>query len=143
MHVEGLVKVGIAVRDLDKAHRRFTGILGLAPGRGAEFEGFRMRYETCYAGDVMIEFMESTSPEGPLARFIDSRGEGLQHISFRVSNLRSAIMELKEKGVEFVDETPIEIEECNLGRVRFVFARPESFNGVLVQLMELLEEKRA
>jgi len=141
MEVEGLLKVGIAVKDVDKAYANFVNAFGLPAGGGATFEPLQMRYETCYLGDVMIEFMESTTPDGPLARFIRRHWEGMQHLSVKVSNLEEAVVELKAKGIEFLNETPMEIDESAVGKGWFVFASPRSFNGVLVQLIELLKNE--
>ncbi|MCX5999578.1 MAG: VOC family protein, partial [Chloroflexi bacterium] len=131
------LKFGIAVRDLDEATRHFTEVLGLVARGPRTYEPFSLRYDICPVGDTMLELMESTTPDGPIARFIDEHGEGLQHICLRVPDLEEAVSQLKQRGIEFVQETPTETES-SLGRLKFVFARPKSFRGVLVQLAQVL-----
>jgi len=137
MGIEGVLKVGIAVKDLDKATNRFAELVGVETLGSVEHEPLEMKYDVCNLGNVMIEFVQSTTPGGPLARFINKRGEGLQHITLKVTEIEKEIRRLQEKGVEFVDEVPKEVDS-SFGKLRYVFARPDSFNGVLVQLMEVL-----
>lgn len=137
MAIEGLLKVGIAVRSLEKATRLFTDVFGLTPGEGDSYEPHGMRYGVCYMGDVMLELIEPVSPDGPVARFIEKHSEGLQHMTLKVSNIEEVVSQLKAKGIQFVDDTPTEVE-ASFGRVKFVFVCPQLAHGTLIQLMELL-----
>ncbi|HOL18264.1 MAG TPA: VOC family protein, partial [Bacillota bacterium] len=83
-------------------------------------------------GDSEIELLQSTDPQGPVARFIESRGEGIQHIAFRVQNLEEKLAELKAKGVRLIDEKP----RYGAGGARIAFLHPKSTGGVLVELCE-------
>ena len=68
----------------------------------------------------------------PIARYLEKKGEGIQHVAFRVENLDEALAELKEKGIRLIDETP----RKGAGGARIAFLHPKSTNGVLVELCE-------
>ena len=79
-----------------------------------------------------MELLESTEPDGPVAKYIDSRGEGVQHIAFRVENIEEVLGELKEKGVRLIDQKP----RKGAGGARIAFIHPKETNGVLVEICE-------
>jgi methylmalonyl-CoA/ethylmalonyl-CoA epimerase len=83
-------------------------------------------------GESEIEILESTAPDGTLAKFIESRGEGIHHIALRVDNIEEALKELKEKGVRLIDEKP----RRGAGGAKIAFIHPKSTNGVLLELSE-------
>lgn len=136
MGIEGLMKVGIAVKDLEKVSGILADALGLIPGEVVAYKPYQMRYRIFTIGDFFIEVIEPTGSDGPIARFIETNGEGLQHMTFRVTNIEKVIAELKGKGVRFIQETPVQ-EKTPLGLANFVFLRPKECHGVLVQLMEI------
>jgi methylmalonyl-CoA/ethylmalonyl-CoA epimerase len=143
MGIEGLLKVGIAVKNLEEATKLLSEAFGLTPEAGETYEPYSMRYNVSNIGDVLLELIEPTEPHGPIAEFIRTHGEGLQHISLEVSNIEEVMSDLKGKGIQFVHEAPME-SDAALGKVKFAFVRPKVFHGVLVQLMEMDEaSKRA
>ncbi|MBW1977774.1 MAG: methylmalonyl-CoA epimerase [Deltaproteobacteria bacterium] len=79
-----------------------------------------------------VELLESTHPDGPVAKYIESRGEGIQHIAFRVENIEEALEELKRKGVRLIDQKP----RNGAGGARIAFIHPRETNGVLVEICE-------
>jgi len=83
-------------------------------------------------GESEIELLESTAPDGPVAKFIEKRGEGIQHVAFRVENIEEALEELKSKGIKLIDEKP----RIGAGGARIAFLHPKSTNGILVELCE-------
>jgi methylmalonyl-CoA/ethylmalonyl-CoA epimerase len=76
--------------------------------------------------------LASTSPDGPIAKYIDKKGQGIQHVAFRVENIEEALAELKEKGVKLIDEKP----RKGAGGAKIAFLHPKATNGVLVELCE-------
>ena len=91
--------VGIAVKDLAASVKWYEETLGLH-SKGTEVvqeQQVTVAFLPC--GDSELELLESTSPEGPIARFIEKNGEGIQHIAIRVDDIDAALAELKEKGV--------------------------------------------
>ena len=83
-------------------------------------------------GDSELELLESTSPDGPIARFIEKKGEGIQHIAFRVDNIEKVLEKLKEEGVRLIDEKP----RYGAGGAKIAFLHPKSTNGILIELCE-------
>jgi len=135
--IESVLKVGIAVKDMDRAMSCYSDALGLTPGEIVAYEPFGMRYCMLQAGEFsFLELMEPTNPGSPIGRFIESRGEGLQHLSLRVADIEEAVAELKEKGFRFVQDAPLR-EHVSFGTAKFIFVQPQSTGGVLIQLVEL------
>ena len=94
--------VGIAVKDLAASVKWYEETLGLH-SKGTEVvqeQQVTVAFLPC--GDSELELLESTSPEGPIARFIEKNGEGIQHIAIRVDDIDAALAELKEKGVRLI-----------------------------------------
>ena len=124
--------LGIAVNSIDAGKNFWTEALGLS------FEGTETVAEqhvtTAFlpVGESEVELLESTSPDGPIAKYLDKKGEGIQHVAFRVENLDEALAELKEKGIRLIDETP----RKGAGGARIAFLHPKATNGVLVELCE-------
>jgi len=137
MSVERLLEVGIAVQGLEESIKFFSNVLGLGPGKTDTYERYGMRYHLSPLGDVYLEFIESIDPEGPVGKSIDDRGEGVHHIAFKVTNLDETMAQLREMGVEFVEESPLFLDVL-YGRVKFTFVRPRFFHGVLIELIEVL-----
>jgi methylmalonyl-CoA/ethylmalonyl-CoA epimerase len=126
--------IGIAVAKIDEAKRLYHDILGL-PMAGSETVA-EQKVTTAFfpVGDSEVELLESTSPDGPIAKFIEKnagRG-GIQHIAFRVDNLEAALAELKAKGVELIDQKP----RMGAGGAKIAFLHPKATFGVLVELSE-------
>jgi methylmalonyl-CoA/ethylmalonyl-CoA epimerase len=76
--------------------------------------------------------LESTDPEGPIAKFIEKRGEGIQHIAFRVDDIEEALEQMRQRGVRLIDEKP----RYGAGGARIAFLHPKATGGVLVELCE-------
>jgi len=124
--------IGIAAKSIDQVAPFWNAILGL-PIEGREtVEEQKSTTAFLPVGESEIEILESTAPDGPIAKFIESRGEGIHHVSLRVDNIERALKELKEKGIRLIDEKPRE----GAGGGKIAFIHPKSTNGVLVELSE-------
>jgi methylmalonyl-CoA/ethylmalonyl-CoA epimerase len=124
--------LGIAVRDGAEAGAFFRDVLGLKLGRTETVEDQKVSTAIFSLGGIGVELMESTSPDGPVARFIEKRGEGIQHLAIQVDNLERAIEELKAKGIRLIDEKP----RPGASGSRIAFLHPKSTFGVLIELTE-------
>lgn len=124
--------VGIAVESLDEALELYSGLLGLQLKGIETVEEQKVRTAFLPLGGTELELLESTDPEGPIAKFIAARGPGLQHIAFRVEDIDSALEELKAAGLRLIDEKP----RHGAGGARIAFLHPKSAKGVLVELCE-------
>ncbi|MBI9074679.1 MAG: methylmalonyl-CoA epimerase [Desulfatibacillum sp.] len=124
--------LGIAVNDMDAARQVWESILGLSFEGKETVEAQKVTTGFLPVGESEVELLESTSPDGPVAKFIEKRGEGFQHVAFRVENIEEALAELKEKGVRLIDEKP----RKGAGGAMIAFLHPKSTNGVLVELCQ-------
>lgn len=124
--------IGIAVKDLEQAKKFYTEVLGMAAMGEETVE--QQKVKVCFipCGDSEVELLESTSPDGPIAKFIDKNGEGIQHLAIRVDNVEAAIADLKAKGVRMIDETP----RYGAGGASIAFVHPKSTGGILLELSE-------
>lgn len=124
--------LGIAVKSIEEGKNFWTNALGL------EFEGVEtvaeQKVTTAFfpVGESEVELLESTAPDGPIANYLEKKGEGIQHIAFRVENIEAALNELKGKGIRLIDEKP----RIGAGGAKIAFLHPKSTNGVLVELCE-------
>ena len=126
----------IAVRDLDKAKKVWEPLLGKTePDDPYIDEPEKIRVARYLIGEVGFELMESTSPDGPVAKWIEKNGEGVMLISFNVDNTREAIEELQKKDYPFIPDSRGEIvrpfRDCE-----FTFIHPNKLNGVLTELID-------
>ena len=124
--------LGIAVNSIEDGKSFWSETLGL------HFEGSEtvteQKVTTAFfpVGESEVELLESTSPDGPVAKFIEKKGQGFQHIAFRVENIEEALEELKEKGIQLIDQKP----RIGAGGAKIAFLHPKATGGVLVELCE-------
>jgi len=123
--------IGIAVKNIDEAVKVYQD-LGLVP-EGIEVVE-QQSVKVCFLpiGDTEVELLESTSEDGPIARFIEKKGEGIQHMAFKVENIVEAIKHMEDKGYRMIDKEP----RYGAGGAKIAFMHPKSTNGVLVELSE-------
>ncbi len=124
--------IGIAVSNLDEAIKLYSDVLGLELHGTEEVSEQKVKVAFLPVGDTEVELLESTSPDGPIAKFIEAKGQGIQHIAFRVDDIEAALAEMKEKGLRLIDEKP----RYGAGGARIAFLHPKSTNGVLIELCE-------
>lgn len=126
--------VGIAVTNLEEALAFYEGVLGLKATGTEIVEEQKVKVAFLPCGDSELELLESTEPDGPIAKFIEKNGGkgGIQHVALRVDNIEAAIEEMKAKGMKMLDETP----RYGAGGARIAFCHPKSSMGVLLELSE-------
>jgi methylmalonyl-CoA/ethylmalonyl-CoA epimerase len=124
--------LGIAVNSMDEGKKFWTDVLDLKL-EGSETVA-EQKVTTAFfpVGESEVELLVSTSPDGPIAKFIEKKGAGFQHVAFRVENIEAALAELKEKGVALIDQTP----RIGAGGAKIAFLHPKATGGVLVELCE-------
>jgi methylmalonyl-CoA/ethylmalonyl-CoA epimerase len=125
--------IGIAVRSLDAA--KIYELLGLAVQHTETVETQKVKTAFLSVGDSNLELLEPTSPDSPIAKFIEKRGEGIHHICLRVDNIEKHLERLKAEGYRLVNEAPVPgAHGC-----RVAFLHPSAGNGVLIELSEKAE----
>lgn len=120
------------MKDLDRAIEAWES-LGLACAGVEEVAAEKVRVATLPAGESRVELLESTDPDGVIARFVDRRGEGIHHIAFQVEDIEASMERLRGEGFELIDEAP----RLGAGGRRVAFIHPKSITGVLVELVEV------
>ena len=127
--------VGIAVQSIDEAMHFYGEKLGLSIVDTVELPDRQLRVAFVKAANVLVELLEPTDPDTPVARFLERRGPGLHHLCFGTPDIREHLRDLKDKGVELIDETP---RPGAHGEVAFL--QPSSGLGVLVELIQASTE---
>ncbi|MBW1786713.1 MAG: VOC family protein [Deltaproteobacteria bacterium] len=135
MKVNKIDHICIAVKDLAEAQKTWEPLLGKAkPDDPYVDELEQIRVARYMLGEVGFELMESTTPDGPVAKFIEKNGEGVMLISFNVDNTREAVDELKD-AYPFIPAPDGEVarpfRDCE-----FAFIHPKKLNGVLTELID-------
>jgi len=131
MKVNKIDHICIAVRNLEEARGIWEPVLGKTkPDDTYVDELEKIKVARYWLGEVGFELMESTTPDGEVAKFIEKRGEGLMVLSLNVDHTRSAIDELKAKGYPFIGG-PRPFRDCE-----FAFIHPKKMNGVLLELID-------
>jgi len=124
--------IGIAVKDMNAAIKFYEEVLGMKVEGIEVVEEQKVKTAFIPTGDSEVELLESTAPDGPIAKFIEKKGEGIQHIAFRVDNIEKALEELKAKGIRLIDEKP----RRGAGGAKIAFLHPKATFGTLVELCE-------
>ncbi len=124
--------IGIAVNSIEDGKNLWMDALGLAFEGTETVEEQKVTTAFFPVGESEVELLESTAPDGPVAKFLEKKGPGVHHIAFRVENIEAALSELKEKGIRLIDEKP----RKGAGGAKIAFLHPKATNGVLVELCE-------
>lgn len=132
MNILKIDHLGIAVPNIDEGNVFWSDILGLKMEGKETVESQKVTTAFLPVGESEVELLESTAPDGPIAKFIEKKGAGFQHVAFRVADINEALAELKEKGVKLIDETP----RPGAGGAQIAFLHPKSTGGVLVELCQ-------
>ena len=128
----GIDHICIAVKDLVKARQVYEDRLGLELAVEYVAESEKIKVARYYLGDVALELMESTTPDGDVAKFIEHKGEGVFLISYRVPDVEEALAEYHAKGEKTIDPKPREL----FGN-RYAFIHPpKEFCGVLTEVLD-------
>ena len=132
MNVKHIDHIGIAVKTIEQAGKFYTDVLGLKIQGIENVADQKVNVAFIPITDSEVELLESTHADGPVAKYIDARGEGIQHIAFRVENIEEALAELKAKGVRLIDQEP----RKGAGGAKIAFIHPKETNGILVEICE-------
>ncbi|HLR11048.1 MAG TPA: methylmalonyl-CoA epimerase [Sporosarcina sp.] len=130
--MERVDHIGIAVKNIESALSYYTETLKLPLLAIEEVESQKVKVAFLDAGNVKIELLEPMDVQSPVAKFIDKRGEGVHHIAFGVANIRERMTQLKEKGVQLLQDEP----KIGAGGAEVAFLHPKSSYGVLYELCE-------
>jgi len=124
--------IGIAVNSLEVSNLLFEKLLGTPPYKSEEVASEGVRTSFFMNGPNKIELLEATSPNSPIAKFLEKKGEGIHHIAFEVTDIAAEIARLKAEGFTVLNETPKQGADNKL----VAFLHPKGTNGVLVELCQ-------
>jgi len=124
--------IGIAVKNLEASNRLYEKLLGTAPYKQEEVASEGVRTSFFKSGPNKIELLESSTTDGPIAKFLEKKGEGIHHIAFEVTDIVAELKRLKKEGFIILNETPKKGADNKL----VAFVHPKSTKGVLVELCQ-------
>jgi len=132
MNTTHIEHIGIAVRNLSESIRFYEEVLGLKCYNIEEVADQKVRTAFFMAGQTKIELLESTSDDGPVAKFLEKKGEGVHHLAFAVKGIEEALRHAEQQGVQVIDRQPRKGAEG----LDIAFLHPKSTFGVLTELCE-------
>lgn len=130
--LEKLDHIGIAVKDLDQAIKLYKDVFGIEPSLVYESAYTKAKIAFIPIGQTRIELIQPSNPESVVGKFLEKKGEGIHHISFKVKDVDQSLMEIESKGVQVIDKKSRQVRENE----RVAFLHPKSTNGVLFELIQ-------
>jgi len=124
--------IGIATRGIDEAASFWREALGLEAAETEEVAEQKVRLAMLPIGESRIELLEATTPDSPIAKFLEKRGPGIHHVAVRVDDIHSALAGLRKGGARLIDAEP----RTGAGGCLVAFVHPSSTGGVLLELVQ-------
>jgi methylmalonyl-CoA/ethylmalonyl-CoA epimerase len=124
--------IGIAVKDLDQAMKLYQEAFGIEPSIVYESSYAKAKIAFFPIGEVRVELIQPVNPDSVVGKFLEKKGEGIHHISYRVKDVDRSLAELERKGIQLIDRKSRQVRE----KERVAFLHPKSTNGVLVELIQ-------
>jgi len=129
----GVDHVGIAVKNLEEALEIFEKKLGLKLEKIRVVKEQKVQVAVLSTGgETKIELLEPTSPDSPVAKFLEKRGEGIHHIALKVKGIEDLLLKLKNKGLKLVNEEP----RRGIDGAKIAFIHPKSTKNTLIEFCE-------
>ena len=130
--IKELDHIGIAVKSLESVINTLQESFGLSPNFNEEIVDQKVRVAGFKIGSSVIEYLEPTSIDSPVSKFLEKRGNGVHHLAFQVEDLEKSLKSLKKKGYRLIDEQP----KIGAEGKKIAFLHPASFDGILIELCE-------
>jgi methylmalonyl-CoA/ethylmalonyl-CoA epimerase len=137
MNLSHIEHIGIAVSNLELGIKLYEGLLGTKCYKIEEVHDQKVKTAFFMVGQTKIELLQSTSPDGPVAKFIEKRGEGIHHVAFAVKNIGEALSAAEKEGIKLIDSNP----RTGADGLDIAFLHPKSTAGVLVELCEKKDQQ--
>ena len=131
MQARGIHHLGVAVEDLDQAVTTYERIFGARLEHRETVLDQGVEAALLRVGDGRVELLAALGEETPVGKFLTKRGPGMHHVAYEVADVRAAIGELADQGVELVDEEPRQ----GLFGLEVAFLHPDAVGGVLSELV--------
>jgi len=130
--LEKLDHIGIAVKDLDQAIKLYKDVFGIDPSLVYESAHTKARIAFIPIGETRIELIQPFNAESVVGRFLEKKGEGIHHLSFKVKDVDQSLVEIESKGVQLIDKKSRPVRENE----RVAFLHPKSTHGVLFEMIQ-------
>lgn len=130
--IQKIDHLGIAVKSIDAALPYYEKALGLKCEHVEEVPSQKVRTAFLVCGEVHLELLEPTDPESTIAKFLETRGEGIHHIAFATTDVTGQLTHAKENGVKLIHEVPFD----GAGGKLVAFLHPKSTFGVLTEFCQ-------
>ena len=124
--------VGIAVRDLEAALEAYRHRYGIEPSHREVVESQGVEEALLPLGGSFIQLLLPLTPESPVGKFLEQRGEGLHHVAYAVLDLEESLAHLRRAGARLIDEVP----RFGGRGARIAFVHPADLAGTLIELVE-------
>ena len=133
MKISHIEHLGIAVESIEAALSYYENVLGLKCYNIEEVADQKVKTAFLKVGEVKIELLEPTSPDSPIAKFLEKGGRGVHHVAFCIEDgVANALAECEEKGIRLIDKAP----RLGAEKLQIAFLHPKSTCGVLTELCE-------
>lgn len=130
--IKELNHIGIAVRDLDASVELYKKIFQVENIHREVVEDQKVSIASFKVGNVIIELTAPTSPDSPIAKFLEKRGEGIHHMAFESSDVAGDLNRLREENIQLINEKP----QPGAHDMQIAFLHPKSTGGVLLELCQ-------
>ena len=128
--IKAISHLGVAVKDLKEAREFYRSVFGLESSEPIIGGGGTVRVSLVELENATVELLETIGNEGPIAKFLEKRGEGIQHVCYEVDDINAEIDSLKAKGIEALGKPATGAEGLS------VFLHPKGTHGILVELVQ-------
>lgn len=124
--------IGVAVKSLESIKKFYKEIFNLEPSFEETVEEQMVRVVGFKIGETNIEYLEPSGEQSPIAKFLSSKGEGIHHLAFSVTDIAAVMQDMKLQGIQLIDEAP----RIGAEGKKIAFVHPKSLHGVLLELSQ-------
>ncbi len=125
--------IAIAVKNIEEASKFYQDILGLSLSGVEVVASQKTKVGFLKIGESNIELVQPSEPDSPVAKFLETKGQGIHHLCFEVDDVEAEVKAYLEKGATLIDQKP----RLGAHNTKVAFIHPKSSNGVLIELCEL------
>ena len=130
--ITAISHIGIAVKDLNAAKELYKKLLNSEPSEEEIVESQKVKVAKFKVGESTIELLEPTSPDSPIAKFIEKRGEGIHHLAYESNDIKTDLGRLNENGFDLINKEPV----TGSDNMQIAFIKPKSAGGVLTEICQ-------
>jgi methylmalonyl-CoA/ethylmalonyl-CoA epimerase len=124
--------IGFVVRDIEEAIALYTRVFDVSAWERLAMPERHMSIAVTRVGGMLLELIAPTSEQASFAKFLNERGPGMHHVAYRVDDIAVALAEVRERGIQLIDEEP----RPGMHNTLAAFLHPKSTLGVLIELVQ-------